>query len=271
MSMDGIIPYVLGGGGGGGGSSAATVAAMISGTEDTATASQGYSVGEYFIYNDALYIVTSPISQGDTITPGTNCDTTTVCENLSDLFGAISDEVTARGNAITATQNDIAYVLGATTAGVSVQSGSYVIYNNALYKATQSIASTDAAPYTGKIAAVPNIGEDIKFLNNFTLQKNLAINVPASGSATIHFSTTWAYSFLLCTKSTTAAALTDILFLVAGYVSASRGKAINISGNSYITIDMTSTSTDIVINNSYGTGVQCLLIPLDTEATYTFS
>lgn len=90
MSMDGIIPYVLGGGGGGGGSSAATVAAMISGTEDTATASQGYSVGEYFIYNDALYIVTSPISQGDTITPGTNCDTTTVCENLTDLNGAIT-------------------------------------------------------------------------------------------------------------------------------------------------------------------------------------
>ena len=90
MSMDGIIPYVLGGGGGGGGSSAATVAAMISGTENTATASQGYSVGEYFIYNDALYIVTSPISQGDTITPGTNCDTTTVCENLTDLNTAIN-------------------------------------------------------------------------------------------------------------------------------------------------------------------------------------
>lgn len=119
MSMDGIIPYVLGGGGGGGGSSAATVAAMISGTEDTATASQGYSVGEYFIYNDALYIVTSPISQGDTITPGTNCDTTTVCENLTDLNGAIKSKLGKRLDQCKYVLVGDSYSLGSVTGGTT--------------------------------------------------------------------------------------------------------------------------------------------------------
>lgn len=47
--------------------------AMIAGTETSATASQAYAIGDYFIYNNLLYRATAAIASGGTITPGTNC------------------------------------------------------------------------------------------------------------------------------------------------------------------------------------------------------
>ena len=45
----------------------------IAPTEETTTASRAYSIGEQFFLNDVLYKATVNISQGDTITIGTNC------------------------------------------------------------------------------------------------------------------------------------------------------------------------------------------------------
>jgi len=55
---------------------------LIAPTEKTTTASQNYAVGSYLILNNQLYKVTSAISSGATITPGTNCTATTIMAEL---------------------------------------------------------------------------------------------------------------------------------------------------------------------------------------------
>ena len=46
---------------------------QIATIETTSTASQAHAIGEYFGYNGEFYRATAAISQGDTITPNTNC------------------------------------------------------------------------------------------------------------------------------------------------------------------------------------------------------
>lgn len=53
--------------------------------EPTATSTHAYTAGDYFIYNDVLYQATSSIAIGDTIVPDTNCTTTNVATELSQL------------------------------------------------------------------------------------------------------------------------------------------------------------------------------------------
>ena len=55
---------------------------LIAPTEKTTTASQNYAVGSYLILNNQLYKVTSAISSGATITPGTNCTATTIMAEI---------------------------------------------------------------------------------------------------------------------------------------------------------------------------------------------
>lgn len=50
--------------------------------ETGTTASRAYAVGEYFCWNGLLYRVKTAISSGGTFTPGTNCETTTVGEEI---------------------------------------------------------------------------------------------------------------------------------------------------------------------------------------------
>ena len=54
--------------------SAQSITTVIAPTEESSTASAAHAVGDYFIYNGKLHIATSAIAQGDTITPGTNCE-----------------------------------------------------------------------------------------------------------------------------------------------------------------------------------------------------
>lgn len=55
---------------------------MIAEQEATTTASVAHPTGSYFIQAGKLYIATADIDIGDTITPNTNCEEITVCENL---------------------------------------------------------------------------------------------------------------------------------------------------------------------------------------------
>jgi len=55
---------------------------LIAPTEKTYKATQAYAVGSYVIVNNILYKVTSSISNGATITPGTNCQATTLTAQL---------------------------------------------------------------------------------------------------------------------------------------------------------------------------------------------
>lgn len=45
-------------------------------------ASTNYAVGDYFIHEDTLYLVTSAITTGDVIVPNTNCVATTIMAEL---------------------------------------------------------------------------------------------------------------------------------------------------------------------------------------------
>lgn len=68
--------------------------------EPTATSTHAYTAGDYFIYNDVLYQATSSIAIGDTIVPDSNCTTTNVATELSQINSELaknSISVTADG------------------------------------------------------------------------------------------------------------------------------------------------------------------------------
>lgn len=52
--------------------------------EASATAKYAHAVGEFFRYNDTLYVTTVAIGVGDTIVPNVNCKTTDVVSQLGD-------------------------------------------------------------------------------------------------------------------------------------------------------------------------------------------
>lgn len=59
--------------------------------ESASTSSAAYSAGDYIYHANALYRVTAPISIGDTFTVGTNIETATVCDEISDIKTDLSD------------------------------------------------------------------------------------------------------------------------------------------------------------------------------------
>lgn len=73
--------------------SSGAVAANVLGLSQTAyvetgtTASRAYSAGQYLTINGVLYRVTTAISSGATLTPGTNCVAVTVGGELFGLWG----------------------------------------------------------------------------------------------------------------------------------------------------------------------------------------
>lgn len=93
--------------------------AMIAGIEQSGIASKAYEVGEYLIYNNALYRVTASIVSGGNIVTGTNVEATTLAEGLkaaSDTAngalqrtgGTMSGDIAMGGNKITGVGNGTA-------------------------------------------------------------------------------------------------------------------------------------------------------------------
>lgn len=66
---------------------ASTLATVETGT----SASQAYSAGDYLVYNGVLYEVTTAISSGQTLTPGTNISATTVGDELTSLNNGLTN------------------------------------------------------------------------------------------------------------------------------------------------------------------------------------
>lgn len=62
-----------------GGSATAMIESSVEAAE---TSAHAYAAGDHFIYNGTLYRATAAIAIGDTITPGTNCEATTVAGEL---------------------------------------------------------------------------------------------------------------------------------------------------------------------------------------------
>ena len=62
-----------------------SVESSVADVETSSTASKAYAIGKSFYYNDVLYKATAAISQGGTITPGTNCTPEKIIEKIEDL------------------------------------------------------------------------------------------------------------------------------------------------------------------------------------------
>ena len=100
----------------------AAVQAAICETDST-TATANHAVGDVFWMNGVLYKATAAIATGETITPGTNCETTTVEEELA--AKATSDTIT--GNKTTRATNR------------AYEVGELFIMSNKLYRCTESM------------------------------------------------------------------------------------------------------------------------------------
>lgn len=93
--------------------------------ETGATASRAYAVGEYFCWNGLLYRVTTAISSGGTITPGTNCTPTPGggLNAVTTIYNEIvSGTTSASGNIATPYRSASITVLYAQAAGYECNS-----------------------------------------------------------------------------------------------------------------------------------------------------
>lgn len=92
------------------------IVAKDEGTAQVATVA--VAKGEYFRYNDVLYIATANISVGDTIVPNTNCKATNVATELVSSVNAIN-EINADLQKVSA--NIITYANNVTAGGSSIK------------------------------------------------------------------------------------------------------------------------------------------------------
>ena len=130
---------------------------IIAPTELTSTASQNYAVGAHLIYKKQLYRVTSAITAGQTITPGSNVTVSnTIQAQIEDL------------NSLKTNQTVIATRQANLTASRAYAIGDQFIYNNTLYKATAAISSGGAITIGGNATEADNITSQISnFANLF--------------------------------------------------------------------------------------------------------
>ena len=64
------------------------IKAMLATVENDYTATQAYSVNDFLIVDNTIYIVTASIANGATITPGTNVSATTVCTQITAILNS---------------------------------------------------------------------------------------------------------------------------------------------------------------------------------------
>lgn len=105
---------------------AANAATYTAPTEASSTASKAYAVGDYFVYNGKLYITTSAIASGGTITPNTNC---------AEIPNGLSGEVGDLKSAIVQEQTGV----------VTFESGTYADIDGT-HKSTNSARIRNARP-----------------------------------------------------------------------------------------------------------------------------
>ena len=62
---------------------------ILSGVEESTTATANYAIGDFLIVRDSLYKVTAAIAAGETITVDTNVQETTIAQQLKALFASV--------------------------------------------------------------------------------------------------------------------------------------------------------------------------------------
>ena len=151
---------------------------IIAPVEKTSTASTAYAVGKHLIYNDILYRVTTAISSGGQINPGTNCVVSETIQNqIETNAGNIS---TANTNITNLSNNKTNQTVIATrqanlTASKAYSVGEQFIYNNTLYKATSAIAKNATITIGGNASAADSITSQISNIVNVTLDNQSSL------------------------------------------------------------------------------------------------
>lgn len=75
--------------------------------ESSATATATHAEKSYFIYNNQLYKATAAIAIGDTITEGTNCETTSIADVMEHISDELVIDTTISGTSTNAVQNKV--------------------------------------------------------------------------------------------------------------------------------------------------------------------
>lgn len=151
---------------------------IIAPVEPTNIASSNYAIGRRLILNKVLYRVTSAITAGQTITPGTN-----VTESNS-----VEEQIEANVSSINSINNNkLNQTVIATRQSNLVASKAYVIgeqfvYNNILYKATAAIAKNATITIGGNATTADSISTQI---SNFTNSPTLLETLTSTGTKTL--------------------------------------------------------------------------------------
>lgn len=166
----------------------------IAPSEASSTASTGHAVDTYLIYDDNLYRVTTAISTGDTLTPGTNLTRVSSLSYATYLLKRFA-EITLVGR-IDSLESVLAQPY---TVGDNYDAGEYVFYNHNLYECkygVQNAGEFNASQWTEitETADILNyLRSRISTVQQLALQANdgyrhaMAMTAPA-------FSATQAYS-----------------------------------------------------------------------------
>lgn len=135
---------------------------IISGVEESSTAANSYSVGQYLILSGVLYRVTAAITAGDTITDsgsGANVAAATVGSELSGLRNTLNQLETTTAQL----DQNMAYIESGNTASRTYAAGEFISWKGILYKATTAIpASTAFAIGTNLALPSGGLGNDLK-------------------------------------------------------------------------------------------------------------
>lgn len=98
--------------------------------EASSTASRNYAKGDFLVRNGLLYKVTSAITSGGTITPGTNCVATDTGAELKSLNTECQK-----------LESNFAVIQASNVATQAFAIGDYLTYQGELYKVTSAIAN----------------------------------------------------------------------------------------------------------------------------------
>ena len=119
---------------------------------DTTTAAEAHAVGDVISVGGQLYVVTAAIAIGDTITEGTNVESTTVMAQIAAKIAALIDDTAGDGDTAKVYSADKIVdllanlcalsnicVASSATASSTINNGTLVLLNGVLYKTTDVI------------------------------------------------------------------------------------------------------------------------------------
>lgn len=162
---------------------------IIAPVEPTNIASSNYAVGKHLILNKILYRVTSAITAGQTITPGTNVtESNSVEEQIEANLSSIN---TINSNKLN--QTVIATRQANTTASKTYNIGDQFILNNVLYRATAKINSGSQIT-SGNSTTADNVTTQISNMLKF-VANNVTVNMDLGSVASVRLNYPTGYTF----------------------------------------------------------------------------